>query len=174
MQTLTQLVSPEDHALGPPEARLVIVEYGDYDCPHTRAAHARLRRLSDERGGDLRLIFRYFPLRHLHPLAEWLAERMELAHLQGKFWPLHERLMLEPRMARPIAERAMAGVGLELDGLPAHIDAIRNRVEADVQRGKADGVRSTPSFFFNGRPHDGHYDIDTLREQVRLAVTPTP
>ena len=47
-------------------------------------------------------------------------------------------------------------------------------VEADVQRGKADGVRSTPSFFFNGRPHDGHYDIDTLREQVRLAVTPTP
>jgi protein-disulfide isomerase len=117
-------------------------------------------------------VFRHFPLRHLHPLADWLAEHTELAHLQDRFWPLHELLMAERRMARPLAERAMAAVGVEADALSRHIEAIRARVEADVQRGKADGVHSTPSFFLNGRPHDGHYDLDTLREQIRLALLP--
>jgi len=170
MRPLSHPVTSEDHVLGPADAGLVVVEYGDYDCPHTRAAHANLIQLAAERGGDLKLVFRHFPLRHLHPLADWLAEHTELAHLQDRFWPLHELLMAERRMLRPVAERAMVKVGVELDALARHIEAIRARVEADVERGKADGVHSTPSFFLNGRPHDGHYDLDTLREQIRLAL----
>lgn len=170
MKPLSQPVTPEDHLFGRPDATLVIVEYGDYDCPHTRAAHANLMQIAAERDGDLRLVYRHFPLRHLHPLADWLAEHTELAQLQDRFWPLHELLMREHHMLRPVAERAMAAVGLDLAPLPAHLEAIRARVQADVERGMADGVHSTPSFFLNGHPHDGHYDVETLRAQIRLAL----
>lgn len=162
-----------DHVRGAANARITIVQYGDYACPHTRAAQAPLTAILGELGDGARLVFRHFPLRHIHANAELLAELAEAAHGVGKFWPMHERLMAHRRdiTARDVAADA-AALGIDMRTLEERVGdaAIQRRIQNDVDNGKVSGVHSTPTFFFNGVLHDGHYDEATLREQVARAV----
>lgn len=162
----------DDHARGSADAAITVVQYGDYDCPHTRAAQAVIHGLMGDADYGLRWIYRQFPLRHLHPNAELLSEIAEAAALQGKFWEMHDHLMSHRRAIRSedLLEDARAA-GVDWERLKADLakEAVKARVQADVDGGKAAGVHSTPSFFFNGVLHDGHYDKATLEEQLRKA-----
>jgi protein-disulfide isomerase len=168
MQPLSVPPTDADHVLGRLDARIVIVEYGDYDCPHTRRAHGYLQQLLREKAGELALVFRVFPLRHLHQNAQKLAELMQ-AIGRERFWAAHERMMAERRMSLEVAERVLSELELDVAQLSGQSEPAALAVQADVDRGLRDGVHSTPSFFFNGAPHDGHYDIDTLRAQLAKA-----
>jgi protein-disulfide isomerase len=170
MQPLSVPPTDADHVLGRLDARIVIVEYGDYECPHTRRAHGFLQQLLSESAGGLALVFRVFPLRHLHQNAQKLAELMQAITDPQTFWSAHERMMAERRMSLEVAERVLTELGLDVAQLSQGSEQAALGVQADVERGLRDGVHSTPSFFFNGAPHDGHYDLDTLRE--RLAQAP--
>jgi protein-disulfide isomerase len=169
MRPLTSPPTSTDHVLGALDAEIVIVEHGDYDCPHTRAAHGVLKQLMVEMPGKLALVFRHFPLRHLHQNAQQLAEWMEAITSPERYWPAHERLMAQRRMSLEIARQELSELGFDVEQLAAGAEAARERVERDAQRGRADGVHSTPSFFFNGAPFDGHYDVATLRAQLAAA-----
>jgi protein-disulfide isomerase len=171
-QPLTPPTS-EDHARGPEDARITVVQYGDYECPHTRAANRILRDLFAELPEPPRLGFRHFPLRHLHADAQALAEAAEAAAQQGKFWEMHDRMMEHERtidLDEVLREAAEVGVDVEQLEPLLGSDALRDRVEADVRSGTASGVHSTPTFFFNGALFDGHYDADTIREQLAAAT----
>jgi protein-disulfide isomerase len=162
-----------DHVRGPDAAPLTIVQYGDYDCPHTRASHGILATLLPSLGFDVRFVFRHFPLRHLHANAELLSEIAEAAAAQGKFWPMHDHLMAHRRgliRTDVIADAAASGVGLEKLDEMIGTPEIRARVEADVLSGRDSGVHSTPSFFFNGTLFDGRYDATTLRREIDKAM----
>ena len=162
-------VDATDHTRGPATAPLTLVQYGDYDCPHTRASHGVLATLLPALGFPVRFVFRHFPLRHLHAQAELLAEIAEAAARQGKFWPMHDHLMSHRRgVTRPdvVADAAAAGVVLEMVDELVGTPAIRTRIQSDVETGKESGVHSTPTFFFNGVLHDGHYDAATLRARI--------
>jgi len=78
--------------------------------------------------------------------------------------------MAQRRMSLEVASAELRELGLELEQLAAGRVEAALRVQRDVDRGLADGVHSTPSFFFNGAPHDGHYDLDTLRQQIAQAL----
>lgn len=163
-------VHPGDHLRGDPDAGVTIIEYGDYDCPHTRAAQSSVDALL-ARGG-VRLVFRYFPLRDLHANAEVLARVAEAADRQELFWPMHDHLMQHRNAVdREDILRDAAEVGLDVNRALAVLDddALAARIEHDVQNGRAAGVHSTPSFFFNGVLHDGHYDLDTLTDRLEAA-----
>jgi len=169
MTRLTQPVTELDHVSGPRDAELVILEYGDYDCPHTRAANAILKRLMEERPRRIALVFRHFPLRHIHQNAEALSRLMHAITDPTRYWQAHDALMSIRRMSLPVAEQAIAQLGFDLEALRRDETAAATRVQRDLERGQTDGVHSTPSFFFNGEPWDGHYDIDTLRQRVEAA-----
>jgi NhaA family Na+:H+ antiporter len=169
MQALTSAPTEADHVLGRLDAPLVIVEYGDYDCPHTRRAHAILMQLRAEAVDELALVFRHFPLRHLHQNAQALAELMQAIREPSRFWAAHERLMGLRRMSLDLAEHELLELGHAVPELAQQSSVAALEVQGDVDRGRADGVHSTPSFFFNGAPHDGHYDLDTLRERIAQA-----
>ena len=121
-----------------------------------------------ERPGQLSLVFRMFPLRHIHQNAEPLARLMQAVPRQ-RFWEAHEALMGLRRMSVPAAEAALNGLGFDVGELTRLGEGKATDVEQDVQRGRADGVHSTPSFFFNGSLWDGHYDLETLRAQLSAA-----
>jgi protein-disulfide isomerase len=163
-------IRPDDHVRGDEGASVTLVEYGDYDCPHTRAAQAGVDQLLAR--GDVRFVFRHFPLRDLHANAEILARIAEAAQRQDLFWPMHDHLMHHRRaIQRDDILADAAEIGLDLRRVTPLLDdpAIAARIERDVQGGRAAGVHSTPSFFFNGVLHDGHYDLETLTEQLRRA-----
>lgn len=169
MQPLSVPPTDSDHVLGRLDASVVIVEYGDYDCPHTRRAHANLKQLILDSGDGVALVFRHFPLRHLHQNAQKLAELMQAIEAPAQYWEAHERLMGQRRMSLEVAEHELAALGLVTSALASRSADAALAVQADVDRGLADGVHSTPSFFFNGAPHDGKYDIDTLRQRLGAA-----
>jgi protein-disulfide isomerase len=168
MQPLSVPPTDTDHVLGRLDAPLVIVEYGDYDCPHTRRAHAVLKQLIVESDVPIALVFRVFPLRHIHQNAERIAEWMEAVQAP-QFWAAHERLMAQRRMSLEVAQQELGELGLATATLDTRREQAALAVQAQVDRGLKDGVHSTPSFFFNGAPHDGHCDVDTLRGQLAAA-----
>src|SRR5579872_7568524 len=77
-----------DHVRGPVGTPLILV-YGDYECPYTRAAYRNIERIETERSGGVRFAFRHFPLVAIHPHALTAALAAEAATTQGRFWELH-------------------------------------------------------------------------------------
>ena len=103
------------------------------------------------------------------------AEAAEAAGAQGAFWEMHDRLLghqdeLTPRDLRRYAEELGLDVERFWDELRRREHA--ERVAEDVASADASGVAGTPSFFINGRRHQGAYDVDTLRAAVRAARQP--
>src|SRR4051794_22140785 len=86
-------ITDDDHVRGAAEPALTIVQYGDYDCPHTRASTPIIRSLIGALTVPVRFVFRHFPLRHLHANAQALSEIAEAAATLDHFWPTHDRLM---------------------------------------------------------------------------------
>src|SRR6187401_850202 len=89
---LTLPVGARDHAQGPADAPVTLVEYGDYECPHCGRAYPIVKRVQKHFGKRLRFIFRNFPLSEMHPQAEHAAETAEFAGSSGKFWEMHDAL----------------------------------------------------------------------------------
>ncbi|MGH9886565.1 MAG: DsbA family protein, partial [bacterium] len=92
MAKLTIPVGERDHAAGSRDAPTVLVEYGDFECPHCGAAYPMLKAVQRSLGDQLRFVFRNFPLVEQHPHAQQAAEAAEAAAVQGKFWEMHDML----------------------------------------------------------------------------------
>jgi protein-disulfide isomerase len=163
--TLTQPVSAHEHAEGPADAPLTLVEYGDYQCPYCGAAYPVVKRLQKTLGKKLRFVFRNFPLTQAHPYALIAAEAAEAAALQGKFWEMHDLLFeqqafLEPGIISSWAKRI--GLDLEIFGNDIKQGVVENRIKEDRQSGIRSGVNGTPTFFINGKRYDGSPDYASL------------
>jgi Na+/H+ antiporter NhaA len=160
-----------DHLRGPAEAPVTVVEYGDFECPYCGRAEPVVRELLGD-FGDVRYVWRHLPLSDVHPNAELAAEASEAAAAQGAFWEMHDLLLdhqgeLRPAHLRGYAERLDLDLERFSDDLRRHTYA--PRVGEDVDSADISGVTGTPTFFINGRRHDGAYDIETLSAAVRAA-----
>ncbi len=166
-------VDPErDHIRGPNDAIVTLVEYGDFECPYCGQAESVVRDLLVSFGTDLRYVWRHLPLNDVHADAQLAAEASEAAAAQGKFWEFYD-LLFEHQDA--LSPRDLLGYAAEL-GLDTErfSNELRRRdsaprVAADVGSADASGVAGTPTFFINGRRHNGAYDVDTLTAAVRAA-----
>jgi Na+/H+ antiporter NhaA len=170
---LAEDVDPErDHIRGAEDAPVTLVEYGDYQCPYCGQAEIAIRELLESFGDDLRYVWRHLPLNDVHPNAQLAAEASEAAGAQGQFWPMHDLLLAnQDELRPPDLHRYALQLGLDTDRFWDDIrrDAHLDRIEQDVNRADAGGVAGTPSFFINGRRHEGAYDVATLTSAVRSA-----
>jgi Na+/H+ antiporter NhaA len=166
-------VDPErDHVRGPDDALVTLVEFGDFECPFCGQAEPVVRELLADFGDDLRYVFRHLPLSDVHPHAQLAAEAAEAANAQGAFWPMHDLLLehqdaLEPKHLVRYAEE----LGLDVERFREELRrrAYAPRVAEDVEDADASGASGTPTFFVNGRRHQGAYDVATLTTSVRAA-----
>jgi protein-disulfide isomerase len=158
-----------DHVRGPAGARLIL-EYGDYECPYSRAAYRNIERLEAQPGGQVRFAFRHFPLTHIHPHALAASLAAEAAADQGRFWEMHDSLFRRQDALEDDDLRHYAGeLGLDLARFDSQRigDAARERIARDVRSGEASGrVLGTPTLFIDGMLHEGGYDVQTLREAI--------
>jgi protein-disulfide isomerase len=164
---LAAAVDATDHARGVGGGRQLVV-YGDFECPYTAAATREIDRLL-ERGAAFEVVFRYFPLRSIHPHAQAAAEAAEAAARQDRFWEMHDvlfrnQMRLEPDDLRRFAER----LGLNLDRFDSDLTggAVRDRIERDIDTGIQSGVDGTPSLFIDGRRYEGSRDADNLGQAL--------
>jgi Na+:H+ antiporter, NhaA family len=162
---MADLLTPDDHVDGPPDAPLELVMYGDFQCPFCNAAQPIIRRVRDRLEGRLRFAFRHFPLTQVHPDAQRAAEASEAAAAQGAFWEMHDALYAaRGELGLDAVLAAARAVGLDVERVRAELagGAHAARVEEDVRSGRAAGVNGTPTFFVNGLRHHGGYDAQTL------------
>jgi protein-disulfide isomerase len=162
-----------DHFQGSTDARVTLVQYGDYECPYCGAAYPIIKDVQAQMGERLRFVFRNFPITTSHPHAEQAAEAAEAAAAQGKFWEMHDLLYenqshLEDDDLRRYAEQ----LALELDAfdrdLAEHVHA--DRVHGDFMSGVRSGVNGTPTFYLNGTRYDDSYDAATLLDALERAA----
>lgn len=162
-------ISDQDHALGPEDAPVTLVEYGDLECPYCRQVNPVILELRQRLGGRVRYVFRHFPIRTSHAHAQLAAEATEAAGAQGKFWEMHE-FLLEHQEALDLSHLLDYAAQLELDldrfkqDLEEHVFA--GRVKDDFHSGVRSGVNGTPSFFINGTRYDGAWDLESLIDAV--------
>ncbi len=166
MSKLTMPVSARDHAQGPEDAPITLVEYGDYECPYCGEAYPIVKRLQKKMGKDLRFIFRNFPLTESHPHALAAARAAEAAALQAKFWEMHD-LLYENQATLEVGNLKTFAQTLELDIAQwAHAftsaEEITARLEEDWNSGVRSGVNGTPTFYINGERHDDSYAYPVL------------
>jgi protein-disulfide isomerase len=166
---LTLPIAGRDHIQGPIDAPMVLLEYGDYECPYCGEAHYVVKALQKRLGHQLCFSFRNFPLVNSHPHAEHAAEAAEAADTQGKFWEMHD-VLFENQQAlydENIAEYFSA-LDLDADRLMRDVlaDAHIERIREDLHAGSRAGVGGTPTFFINGVMYEGEPDLEGLLEAL--------
>ena len=169
MSVLKAPVTPRDHILGPVHAPVTLVEYGDYECPHCGAAHPIVKLVLEHFGKNVRFIFRHFPLSQVHPSAQAAAESAEFAGAQGMFWDMHDGIYEnQDRLGLPLLFALASAFGLSEASLREAIvnETYAEKVRSDFLGGVRSGVNGTPSFFINGRRHDGTYAFNDLAAAV--------
>ena len=170
---LTIPVSTADHLIGPSDAPVTVVEYGDFECPNCKQAYPAVKLLLHRFKDRVRFAYRHFPLEEVHPHALQAAEASESAAGQEKFWPMHDLLFenqrhLKVHQLRGYAER----LGLDLARYTAEMEErlYLQRVREHIQSGRESGVRATPTFFVNGRIQDVSFGLGSLFDAVELAL----
>jgi len=177
MFKLTVPISETDHLIGPPDAPITVVEYGDFECPNCKQAAPAVKLLLRRFEGRVRFSYRHFPLEEVHPHALRAAELAESAAVQGQFWPMHD-LLFENQQCLELAELLNYATRLRLDVARCTMelrDRIHvQRVHADLQSGLASGVRSTPTFFVAGIGVDVSFGLQRLFDAVEARLAPAP
>lgn len=139
---------------GDPKAPVTIVEFSDFQCPYCRKVAATLKDLLAKYNGRVKLAYRDFPMRTLHPQAQLAAEAAGCAGEQGKFWEYHDALFAtdQPKLDEAGLTATARSVGLDEKSFSSCLAAgkFKDRIEQDVQEGTKAGVAGTPGFFING------------------------
>jgi protein-disulfide isomerase len=163
--TLKPPLGETDHVIGAANAAIELVEYGDFECPHCGRAFVIVEQLRAEMGDKLRFAYRHFPLAKMHPHARKAAEASEAASAQGKFWEMHDLLYRNAENLEPADLVEYAGeLGLDVERFTTElaIDTYASRVQEDTASGVRSGVNGTPTFFINGKRHNGGYDYESM------------
>ena len=155
--------SERDHVQGSLDAPVILLEYGDYECPHCGRAHPILKQVIRALGDQLGFVFRNFPLSQIHPHAEKAAEAAEAADTFGgleKFWEMHD-VLFENQEALGDEDLMVLAHEIGLDEKKVARALVTGefapRVREDFIGGVRSGVNGTPTFFINGERYDGDW-----------------
>ncbi|MBI3114933.1 MAG: DsbA family protein [Candidatus Kerfeldbacteria bacterium] len=174
-QTNVNVVSADDPWFGNRDAAVVVVEFGDFQCPFCQRVFPAVRALMTKYRDRVLFIFRDFPVTQLHPEAAKAAEAGQCAWEQGsdEFWALHDRLFLNQEdLTVPALKAYAASAGLDTGAFDSCLDSGGNagEVSADYADGLAAGVQGTPTFFVNGRRYSGALPQDVLEDIITLEL----
>ncbi|HEY8091134.1 MAG TPA: Na+/H+ antiporter NhaA [Polyangiaceae bacterium] len=172
---LLRAVDPRsDHLRGAwSDEAIMLVGYEDFLCPYCRRLRPVVRRLRETLGDRLVYVFRHFPKEHAHPGATVAARASEAAALQGRFFEMHDAIFdHELPIGRTELLQLAGAVGLDRSRFEADLDseAVRARVERDVEDGGENGVTGTPTLFVDGLRYDGAWDYHSMLEALERPV----
>jgi protein-disulfide isomerase len=162
-------VLASDRVAGRPEARVEVVEFGDFQCPICRSTVPALKRLRAEHRDNVRFVWKDFPLNG-HPDAKPAAQAARCAADQGRFWEYHDKLFdnqeaLGKRRLKDYAKQ----LKLDQKSFSECLDGGKyaRELDAAVEEATTYGVSATPTVFINGRLIVGAVPFETYDRIVR-------
>lgn len=162
-----------DHIFGLKTSKVVLVEYGDFQCPGCGGAHPQIKKISEDYKDKIAFIFRNFPLTSSHPNALAASAAAEAAGLQGKYWEMHNVLFenqnswsgatAEERDA--LFAQYAADVDVDKDKFTSDLSNpnVSKKISFDQALGKKAKVSGTPTFYLNGTLVDGTVTNDVIQ-----------
>jgi protein-disulfide isomerase len=169
MSKLKPPVNEQDHMNGNPDSKIILVEFGDFQCPHCRAAYPILKKMEGIYKDRMNFVFRHFPLAELHPYAQAAAVASEAASNQGKFWQMHD-LIFENQPSLGLEMLLQLAESLKLNMKTFQHDfkdpKLMKKVEENFESGIISGVNGTPSFYINGAKYNESYDFTSLSHAI--------
>ncbi|MEO5949419.1 MAG: thioredoxin domain-containing protein [Candidatus Saccharimonas sp.] len=159
-----------DHIAGKVDSKVILFEYGDYQCPGCGTAAPIIKQVVEKYGDKIAFVFRNFPLYNAHPNAFAAASAAEAAGLQGKFWEMHDYLYgnqnswntLSGQSRTDYFVAAAKSLGVNVDTFTTELTNpnIKKKVDFDVALGKKANVTGTPSFYIDGKNVGDQYFAD--------------
>jgi protein-disulfide isomerase len=150
-----------DHVFGKADSKVILVEYGDYQCPGCGSAYPLVKKLTEKYKGQLAFVFRNFPIASKHPNARAAASAAEAAGLQGKFWEMHDLLYdnqaswenLNSTDRGPFFVDYAKQLGLDEAKFKKDMESanVSQKINYDQAVGKEAGADATPTFILNGK-----------------------
>jgi len=168
-----QVAADPSRLRGNPDALVTIVEFADFQCPYCQSVQQSLKQVLDKYHGKVRLGFRDFPLRQIHPQAQQAAEASRCAGEQEKFWEYHDLLYANQSRLDPSALKEYAQTaGLDAQRFQNCVASgkFQAQVESDLQAGIASGVSGTPAFYINGVLLNGSQPVSAFEEIIESAL----
>lgn len=156
-------------ALGPVDAPVTLVEFSDFQCPYCARLAPVVKRIAGEYPGQVRVVFRQFPLRSIHAHAQKAAEASLCAFDQDRFWEMHDALFADIKKLEPEDLTARARkLNLDLEAFSQCLESGKYAatVQQDLEDGMAAGVSGTPAVFINGRVLKGSKPYDGIKKMV--------
>jgi len=149
-----------EHVYGNPDSKVILINYGDFQCPGCGTAHPRIKAIVEEYKDRIQFVFRNFPLTAIHANAKAASATAEAASLQGKYWQMHDKIYENQSewSSLSIDERTNTFVnyakdfGLDIDKFSSDLasESIKSKINYDKSLGEKAKVEGTPSFFLNG------------------------
>ena len=156
-------------SLGPANAPVTIIEFGDYECPYCKLWHEQVyQRLMANYPGQVRFVYRDFPL-SIHPDALPAAEAAGCALQQNAFWKFHDALFTQAAgLGRQAYDQYARDLGLNLSAFDSCLDShqTQSAVTSSEQYAEGLGVDSTPTFFIDGIPVIGAQPFEVFQQIV--------
>lgn len=153
-----------DHVFGKADSKVVLIEYGDFQCPGCGNAYPNIKKVTEKYKDQTAFIFRNFPLSTLHPNARAAAAAAEAAGLQGKYWEMHDMLYENQSQWSSLASDARGDFFSNYaKNLSINVDTFKTdfasskanqKINYDIEVGKKAKVDATPSIFLNGKAVD--------------------
>jgi protein-disulfide isomerase len=150
-----------DQVYGKADSKVILIEYGDFQCPTCKTVHPIVKSLTEKYKGQVGFVFRNFPLPTLHPNARAAAAAVEAAGLQGKYWDMHNKLFENQSAWGTLSANDRGGyfttaakeLGLNVDTFNADMAGanVTKKISFDQALGKKDNVSGTPTVFLNGQ-----------------------
>ncbi len=172
--SLSEINNPYDCVIGPSDASVTLVQYGDYESDISQQIYELVRDLNSFHDDAVSYIYRHLPLSQRHPHAEHAARAALAAQFQGRFYDMHDKLFRNQEALEDIdlktyaANLKLSMERFEQDWFSEEVDDILAHTHDTAI---ASGVREASNLFINGVRYDGPLDLESLREAINLAKT---
>ncbi len=159
-----------DHVRGDlNKAKVVLIEYSDFECPFCSRHHPTMQQIVDEYGDDVAWVYRHFPLTSIHPNATPAAIASECAGEQGKFWPYADALVENyQNLNNATYERIADDIGLNMNKFEDCMadNDYASKIAQQAQEGISAGATGTPATFINGQLISGAVPFESMKTAI--------
>ncbi|MEA3494461.1 MAG: DsbA family protein [Bacteroidota bacterium] len=166
--TIHDIATNDDPYAGSNDAKIVIVEFSDFQCPYCTQAFSTVREVISTYGDQIKFIYRDFPNSTIHPQSLKAAEAGECASEQNKFWEMHDKIYINTDLSVTALKQYATEVGMDAGQFNECLDSDRyyEEVQQDFASGIVAGVDGTPTFFINGTKFEGSVSVDNFKSII--------
>ncbi|MEK7149867.1 MAG: thioredoxin domain-containing protein [Patescibacteria group bacterium] len=177
--TLINPVNSSDWIRGNRNAKVVLVEYSDFQCPACAYYSGMVKNLERDFLNDLAVVYRHFPLEQIHKYAKLSAQAAEAAGKQGKFWEMHD-VLFEKQSEWSVSDDALQNfisyaqtLGLDINRFQTELNSrdVEDRIQKNIVSAYNQKLAGTPTFFLNGKQISNPRDYEEFKNLIQKEIS---